>query len=157
MNLSITLRELSPIIQSLNTFVQVPIPAKYSWRLSKVMEHLQSEVDGFNQHRNELFEKYGEEVDNADTPPGMPGAKSYKIKPEHVDDFQKELNELLYETVSINFEPIPVSLVAESEMSIADITNLSVFFLDDSPEMSEVEVQPNAESIAEVVKEATSA
>lgn len=152
MELNITLRELSPIIQSLNSFVQVPIPAKYSWRLSKVMKHLQGEVDSFNQHRNDLFEKYGEEVDNPDLPEGMPGGKSYKIKPEHVETFQSELNELLSETISIEFDPIPISLVADSPMSIADISNLSVFFLDDAPETTVSEVP---EAIQEAVEEAS--
>ena len=134
MKLTITLRELSPIIQSLNNFVQVPLPAKYSWRLGKVMKKLQSEVDEFNKSRTVLFEKYGEEIDEENqvkTPPGSSPGKQFRIKEENMEIFTKELEDLLLESLTINFDPIPLSLVEESSMTIADMANLEVFFVDD--------------------------
>lgn len=130
MNLEITLKEISPIISSLNNFVQVPIPAKYSWRLSKVMKNLQSEVESFGDHRAKLFEKYGEEFYQEDNAKG----KQFKIKEENFDIFTKELNELLSEKIKISFDPIPISLIENSNMTIADMVNLEMFFLDDEVE-----------------------
>lgn len=132
MQLTITLRELSPIVHSLNNFVQVPIPAKYSWRLSKVMKRLQSEVEEFNKSRAALFEKYGEEIDADNV--GIEG-KQLRIKEENMDVFYSEFNELLSESITISFNPIPISLI-ESSMTIADMANLSVFFEDDDENSS---------------------
>lgn len=130
MNLEITLRELSAIIASLNSFVQVPIPAKYSWRLGRVMKKLQSEVDSFADHRATLFQKYGEEVEPETEEQKMQGTQ-FKIKPENMDIFSSELNELLSETIEIEFDKIPISLIEDSNMTIADMVNLDLFFLDD--------------------------
>lgn len=130
MNLEITLRELSAIIASLNNFVQVPIPAKYSWRLGRVMKSLQSEVDSFSDHRAKLFRKYGEEV-KPETEEQKAQGTQFKIKPEHMEKFTKELNDLLSEIIEIEFDQIPISLIEDSKMTIADMVNLDLFFLDD--------------------------
>jgi len=130
MNLDITLKELSAIISSLNSFVQVPIPAKYSWRLGRVMKKLQVEVESFTDQRSKLFEKYGEEVESESEEKKMQGVQ-FKIKAEHMDVFTKELNDLLQETIEIEFDPIPISLIEDSNMTIADMVNLDVFFFDD--------------------------
>lgn len=130
MQLTITLRELSPIIHSLNNFVQVPIPAKYSWRLGKVMKRLQSEVEEFNKSRTALFQKYGEEIDPSDTDSSQSEGRQLRIKEEHMEVFSSELNDLLSESITFTFSPIPVSLI-ESSMTIADMANLEMFFEDD--------------------------
>lgn len=130
MNLEITLRELSAIIASLNSFVQVPIPAKYSWRLGRVMKKLQAEVDSFTDHRAKLFQKYGEEI-KPETEEQKAQGTQFKIKPEHMEKFTKELNDLLSEVIEIEFDQIPISLIEDSKMTIADMVNLDLFFLDD--------------------------
>ena len=141
MKLTITLRELSPIIQSLNSFVQVPLPAKYSWRLGKVMKKLQSEVDEFSKSRSELFEKYGEEVEATDTKSsqGVPTGKQFRIKEENIEAFSSELEDLLAETLSVTFDPIPLSFFEGSKMTIVDMSNLDMFFEDDEEFFSEEE------------------
>lgn len=151
MKLTVTLRELTPIIQSLNNFVQVPIPARYSWRLGKVMKKLQAEIEEFNASKNELFRKYGEEVQIPSQAPGMPAGRQMRIREEHMTQFTSELDELLSESVTINFDPIPISLVENSEMSIADMANLEAFFEDDSASSSD-----NSEEVSEELEDAPS-
>lgn len=160
MQLTITLRELSPIIQSLNSFVQVPLPAKYSWRLGKVMKKLQAEVDEFTKSRTALFEKYGEQIEEenrANLPPGASPGKQFKIKEENMEVFGQELEELLSESITISFDPIPLSLVEGSSMTIADMANLEVFFEDDEhPAETDVVEQIATPSESEEETEAVS-
>lgn len=139
MKLEITLRELAPVIQSMNNFVEVPLPAKHSWRLSRVMKKLQEDIQDFNTSRQELFDKYGTEAKMTDEQAKMasPGSKAIQITEENREVFAKELDELLNETIEIEFEPIPISMFADSNLSIADMANLEMFFDDDISEVEE--------------------
>lgn len=133
MKMTVTLRQLSPLIESLNKFVQVPIPVKYSWRLGKVMKKLQAEIEEFSISRNDLYVKYGDEVEGAEEgQPGVGGGKKYKVPNENMEVFISEMNDLLEETVEIEFEPVPLSIVEDSSISIADMANLEAFFIDEN-------------------------
>lgn len=151
MKTKVTLRELSPIVQSLNNFVQIPMPAKYSWRLSRVMKKLQSEIEDFQKSRLELVKQFGEVVDEDDNPVEgadvtMPNAR-VRIKQDQLEQFTTELEDLLNETIELSFQPIPLSLVMESNMTIADMANLEIFFEDDI-DFDEDAVEP--EDVTEV-------
>lgn len=135
MQKEVSLRDLSPMIGSLNTFVQMPLPVKYSFRLSKVMKVLQDELQQFETAKQDLFKKLGEpaESDSDNQQPNMQGTQ-YKIKPENIDQFQTEMQQLLEEEITLEFNPIPLSVVEETNMTIADMVNLEIFFEDDSEE-----------------------
>jgi len=124
MEFEITYRELAEMSSSLNRLVQVNMPAKYAFRLQKTMKTLQQELKDLNEHKETLIKKYGEEVNNEQ-------GRSIQVKTEHAEIFWKEWNEILEDTISISANPIPLSLIEDSEVTIADMALLERFIDDD--------------------------
>jgi hypothetical protein len=122
MQVKITLEELLEIHQSLSTFITIPLPAKYSYRFQKVAKILQSEWNDFKKNHDNLIRKYGK-----------PNAENTQIQvtPENLANYAKERNEMMSKVISFDFEPIPISLVADSKLSVQDMAALEKFFVDD--------------------------
>ena len=130
MEFEITYRELAEMSTSLNRLVQVNMPAKYAFRLQKTMKTLQQELKDLNEHKETLIKKYGEEVDNEK-------GRSIQVKTEHAETFWNEWNEILEDTITITANPIPLSLIEDSEVTIADMALLERFIDDDLSNDSE--------------------
>jgi len=140
MEFEITYRELAEMSSSLNRLVQVNMPAKYAFRLQKTMKTLQQELKDLNEHKETLIKKYGEEVDNEQ-------GRSIQVKTEHAETFWNEWNEILEDTVTVSASPIPLSLIEDSEVTIADMALLERFIDDDlSDESQSTEKVPQAVS-----------
>lgn len=121
--MKIKLKDIAQVQNSLINLVQMKIPATVAWKFSRVTKQINDEFTGFNTAREQLFKKYGQ-------PKGEGPSMTLEILPENVDIFRKEINDLLEEDIDINFEPVSVSILGAAEISIADITNLSMFFID---------------------------
>lgn len=133
MQIKVTLGELSEVVGSLNSFVKIPLPAKYAYRFQKVAKFLQSEWNDLKQHHDDLVRKYGKMNDDG---------TSIQVTPENIAEYVKDRNDLLGETITIDFEPMPVSLLEDGKMSIQDMAWLDRFFVDDvTPQVAEIEKQ----------------
>lgn len=73
-----------------------------SFRLAEISDKIGRELETFGKKRGELFEKYGEKVD--DQPHAI------KISEEKQKDFEAEIVPLLEVQKKIDIEPIPASL-----------------------------------------------
>lgn len=124
MQITITLGELSEVVSSLNNFVKIPLPAKYAYRFQKVAKQLQAEWNDLRKQHDNLVRKYGKENEDGTL---------IQVTPENGPQYLKERNELMAETLTIEFEPMPISLLEDGKMSIQDMAWLDRFFLDDSP------------------------
>ena len=139
MQIEVTLAELNSVVEGLNKLVETPMPAKYAFRFGKVAKQLQGELQELQQQRNELYKKYGEQQENG----------SLTIPPAKVNDFYGEVEELLKESVNVNFEPMPLSAIGDSEVSIATMAWLDKFFVDDlNPDEPAAEVSEESQEEA---------
>ena len=98
--------------------------------MQKTMKTLQQELKDLNEHKETLIKKYGEEVDNEK-------GRSIQVKTEHAETFWNEWNEILEDTITITANPIPLSLIEDSEVTIADMALLERFIDDDLSNDSE--------------------
>ncbi len=122
MKIQITLAELNGIVDSLNSFVKLQIPIKYAYRFGKVAKILQKELLSFKEQYNNLIKKYGETLDDGNI---RVSAEKRSLFIQESDDLQKEI-------IDIDFEPIPLSALSNTNASIADMAWLEKFFIDDS-------------------------
>jgi len=125
MNVELTYRELAEMSTALNNFVSnAKIPAKYAFRFSKVAKHIQSELSNLNDQKEKLIVKYGKEVDTEQ-------GKSIQVTPENSESFMEEWNGILDEKTSLDFVEIPLSGIGETVLTVAEMTVLDMFFVDD--------------------------
>ncbi len=121
--MKLTLAELKALEIPLTNFLKEKLPLKASYRLSKVLKQISSELGDLEQERQKLIRQYGE----VDTEAG-----EISIKEEaKLNQFRLEFSELLKEEVELNFEPIALDDLGSVELTLADMTFLSVLFKED--------------------------
>jgi hypothetical protein len=69
--------------------------------------------------RQNLVAKYGERVEQEGV---------IRVKPENIEDFNKEIEGLLKEEVEVNMNPISIDLLGDNKVNARDMANLSPFF-----------------------------
>lgn len=119
--IKLTLREIAPMVNSLNAVMSLPLPARDSYRLGVAAKLIQERISIYEQARQNLVAKYGEKLEKE----GI-----IRVKTENIDDFNKEIESLLQESVEVNMNPIPISLLGDSKVNAIDMANLSPFFSD---------------------------
>jgi len=119
--LKLTLRQIAPMINSLNSVMNLPLPARDSYRLGVAAKLIQERITVYEQARQNLVNKYGEKIEQEGV---------IRVKPENIDSFSKEIENLLQEEVEVNITPIPISLLGEAKVSAVDMANLAPFFSD---------------------------
>lgn len=129
MRIEIRLDELPEIVSSLNNFVKVPIPAKYAYRLQKIVRTLRGELEDLKKHHEDLVRKYGTESEDR---------KSIHVDPENIPAYSQEAKELFSETTAVDFEKMPLSLIGGGLISTHDMNWLERFFDDDLSPVIEI-------------------
>lgn len=118
-----TLGELKSIEESLKKLIELPLPIKISYSLSKVLNNISKELILLEEQRMNLVRKYGET--NQET-------KEIKVSNENLDLFVKEFNELLQEELELMIKPINInSLGDDLKLSPVDMARLEKFFSED--------------------------
>jgi len=106
---------------SLTNLVQVKLPAKVAHKLAKFAKQINAEFQDFNTTRDEIIRKIGVEDKEKSV---------IQVPPEKMDDFKREITELLEEEISVDFEPIHVNVLGDAILTPADLANLSFMFID---------------------------
>lgn len=117
--IKLTLREMASMVNSFNAVLNLPLPARDSYRLGIAAKQIQERVVVYEQTRQNLIKKYGETNDKEGV---------IRVKPENVELFTKELEPLLQETLEINMDPISLETVGDTKINAIDMLNLSPFF-----------------------------
>lgn len=115
----VQLSELKQIEPSLNKLVQMQLPVKISYRLSKVLKKISQELNTLEETRQTLVKKLG--VLNEDT-------QQIEVPQDRVQDFVKEMEEVLSESYELEFIPIDIEEITNVTLSPADVINLEMFF-----------------------------
>lgn len=121
-----TLGELKNIEESIKKLVNSEIPIKISYRLSKIIAKLSTELSLFEEHRIALVRKYAETTEDES------GTSQVKVSQENMPLFIEEFNTLLQEPVTIQFVPININSLGDNlNFSPLDMVNLQKFFIEE--------------------------
>jgi hypothetical protein len=120
MSISLTLAELKGMESSLTKLLDQQLAVKISYRLSKVLRLISKELTDIEDHRRRLIREHGTELADGNVT---------ITDPEKLKLFQDEFNELLRETITLDFDPIAIDDLGDSlTLTVADVTVLSVLF-----------------------------
>lgn len=89
--MKLTIAQIKNAEPVLSKLMNQSLPIKTSFRITKIIESVAKDLENFEKHRVQLFDKYGEIQDD----------NMKIIKPEHQEAFVTEINGLLLETVEV--------------------------------------------------------
>ena len=117
---------------------------KIQYRLIRLSEDVERETKRFQTLQRKMFDKWGEfekvPVMNEDGTPKlddngeqvMKDTGNMHIKPENFQEYNKEINELLSEEISIWYEPIAIEELDDVKLNKMDYDMIKPFLLDKS-------------------------
>jgi hypothetical protein len=118
--IKVTLGEIKQIEEILSKLVNESLPVKISYKLSKIIPLLNAELERFEKFRVERISKYGEADEEGNT----------KVLPENVEVFVNEMNELMAESIDLDFDPISIdTLPDDTKLSAVEIHSLAKFLV----------------------------
>jgi vacuolar-type H+-ATPase subunit I/STV1 len=102
--------KLNEVINSTSSFQKLSttdMPGKLAYTVARNIRKLEIEIKSFDDARNTLFAKYGEDVEEKNIK--TEEVKKFKrIKKENIEQFQKEVNEILEKEVDVDIWKIKV-------------------------------------------------
>jgi len=114
--MKLSLDDLINAQESLIKFAKTDVPVKIAYWLSKDIQKFNIEFKAFEEARSKLFEKYGKKQVNEETK-----QEQLVIKPENIEIFQKEINELLKTEVEVEVHKIKLESLGEIKLSTFDL------------------------------------
>ena len=107
-------------LQKLRQAADRRLPARTSFAIVRNIKTLQPIVDDFRESYQELLDKYGDPIEN----------DQYQIKPEHLQDFNDELNNLYNLDISLDIVKIKFSDIEDLVFSLEE-TEALYFMIED--------------------------
>ena len=102
--ITVTLENIINSAESLRALAQKELKGKTAYRVSRMLRELDSEYSLFNETRAELIKKYGVRDENGELVVSENG--DYTLEKEHIEDFYKEINDLLKNEIELNVNKI---------------------------------------------------
>ncbi len=112
--MKIKLSQIVNSVESLKALLEVKLPVKVSYKLSRLVNKLNGPLEEYNKKRNDLIKEYGEED---------PETKNWSVKDaEKLKLFVDKITELLSVEEEIEwFEPISISDLGSAEIAPKDL------------------------------------
>lgn len=110
--MKIKLNKIVNSIESLNALTEIKFPAKVSYRIKRIIDKLEPILKTYNEKKNELVREYGETEED--------GTVSVK-DPEKLKEFLPKIEEILEVEEEVDFEPIPVEMLGDTEVGAKHI------------------------------------
>jgi hypothetical protein len=111
--MTINIAQLKNAEPSLDKLIKTELPIQVSFRLSKLIKIIGSELAHFETTRQKLFEKYGEQQDNG-----------VVIKAEFMAEFMEQINALLNETIELPDIKVSITEISDIKFSAMDLVAL---------------------------------
>ena len=109
--MTITIAQLKNAEPVLSKLMNQPLQVKTSFRFTKIIESVSKDLENFEKHRMQLFNKYGEQQpDNSST-----------ISAGNIELFNQEMTSLLQETVEIPEIKFSLEDLGDIQISPADL------------------------------------
>lgn len=130
--INIKLEQLVNSTDGLKGLAQKSLRARPALAVAKILKAADAEMTTFNETRLNLIKKYGDKDENGEVKQDEKG--NVHIPNEALDDFTKELKELLDTQVEINANKIKMSDVENVEFTPAEMAQLEDFIeFEDEP------------------------
>lgn len=123
--IELTLEQLLNSTESLKQLSSKPLKARVAFTVARIIKDADVEVTNFNDARTDLITKYGEK--NEDGSLKTDEKNNVQIVREQVDDFNKELTELLGTTITLNANKIKFEDIDSLQFTPAEIITLEPF------------------------------
>lgn len=123
--IKVKLEDLVNATDGLKGLSQKQLKARCAYAVGKILKSADTEIQSFNETRMELIKKYGEKDENGELKTEENG--NVRIPPEGLNDFSKELRELLDTEVEISANKIKMDDLGEVEFTPAEMAQLENF------------------------------
>ncbi len=127
--IEVTLNELLNVSSVMQELAKKPMKVKAAYKTAKMLNAIEKEYQLFQDARTKLIEKYGQRGDDGNLKIDENG--NYSVSNENLIAFNKELNEMLEEKVTLNANPLNVEELEEANFTPADMIALTPFMDDD--------------------------
>jgi len=118
---------LDNLINSINILQRIssePLKAKTAYVVAKLIKAADAEMTNFNEIRFNLIDKYGEKDENGEF---KTDGNNVILKKETVDDFNKELRELLNTSLTFNVNKLNLDDLESINFTPAEMIQLEPF------------------------------
>ncbi len=118
---------LDNLINSINILQRIssePLKAKTAYVVAKLIKAADAEMANFNEIRFNLIDKYGEKDENGEF---KTDGNNVILKKETVDDFNKELRELLNTSLTFNVNKLNLDDLESINFTPAEMIQLEPF------------------------------
>lgn len=123
-----TIEELLIAEKPLSVLAQAKVPAALAFQISKAIKVVGEELKSVRESQFVIAEKYGERGEDGEL---VERNGMYPILPDKMEDFNKEMNDLLATKVSLNISLLSVGkLDGYVELSGSDMLALTKFLTD---------------------------
>ena len=150
--MEVTLSQVYTSFNLLSRIVDQKLPIRMAFRFTRLIRELNKEWTSLEKLRSGLIETHGEAVE------GQKG--SFTVPPENREAFFKEFQELLSETVQVEWDLVSIEEpgLASLELSVKDLSVLGWLFTEFKQMADEAAAEVAAEAIeSELDDEATEA
>lgn len=123
--IKVTIGNIVNSVEVLQKLGKKDFKAKLAWSIARLLKEAEKEVQGFNEARLKLINKYGIKDENGQLITDDNG--NCKIIQENIPDFNKELNDLVDTEVEINANKISMNLLEDIDFTPSDMAALESF------------------------------
>jgi len=120
--IAVKLREVRDIAEGLNDLLRASLPVKASYWIGKLAKKIRPKIQSLDQARIDLCKKYAQVDEKGDFV-----VKDHNYVLKEPETFTKELEGLLETGFEIDFNPIPLSLFGNSNVTPASLIALEKF------------------------------
>ena len=123
--IKVKISDLVNSTETLQKLAKKDFKAKLAWSIARLLKSAETEIQGFNEARVNLIRKYGEKDESNELITDEKG--NCKIIPEEIENFSKELNELMDSEVEINGSKLKMDLLEDVDFTPSDMAVLEPF------------------------------
>lgn len=121
--MNITISEVLNAKPVLEKLVDEEISIKTAYRLSRIIKELNGELQHFEEQRQKLVHKHGEQQEDA--PEG-----NITVPEENMLDFQRELSELLTVDIELDCNPMHIDEFGDVKITTSEILLIDCFLME---------------------------
>lgn len=123
--IKLKLNELLNATDALQTLSKKSLQARPAFQVVRLLKAADKEIQEFNDIRVKVVNQYGDKDENGELITDENG--NCHIAPEHINEFNKELNDLLNTEIEINANMLSLGDLEELEFTPSDLALLEPF------------------------------
>ena len=120
--IKVQLKDIIEGTEVLKKLAGQPLRGKVAFQISKILKRLEDELTLFNNTRVEIIKKYSQTDENGELISDENG--NVKLKEETIEDFNKEITELLNMEIEIDANRIALEDIENVDFTPAEMTLL---------------------------------